>query len=84
MQQNPMPESPTQVPRTLCILINSAYTFGTKNKLPTVLFVVPSLVVLDRWRPPFGIAIVLGVALLALLSLALRREIGRASCRERV
>ncbi len=72
MQQNPMPESPTQVPRTLCIPINSAYTFGTKNKLPAVLFVVPSLVVLDRWRPPFGIAIVLGVALLALLSLALR------------
>ena len=72
MQQNPMPESPTQVPRTLRIPINSAYTFGTKNKLPAVLFVVPSLVVLDRWRPPFGIAILLGVALLALLSLALR------------
>ena len=46
MQQNPMPESPTQVPRTLRIPINSAYTFGTKNKLPAVLFVVPSLVVL--------------------------------------
>ena len=72
MQQNPMPESPTQVPRTLRIPINSAYTFGTKNKLPAVLLVVPSLVVLDRWRPPFGIAIVLGVALLAVLSLALR------------
>ena len=72
MQQNPMPESPTQAPRTLRIPINSAYTFGTKNKLPAVLFVVPSLVVLDRWRPPFGIAILLGVGLLALLSLALR------------
>jgi len=72
MQQNPMPESPTQVPRTLRIPINSAYTFGTKNKLPAVLFVVPSLVVLDRWRPPFGIAIVLGVVLLTVLSLVLR------------
>lgn len=72
MQQNPTPESPTQVPRTLRIPINSAYTFGTKNKLPAVLFVVPSLVVLDRWRPPFGIAILLGVALLVLLSLVLR------------
>ena len=60
MQQNPTPESPTQVPRALRIPINSAYTFGTKNKLPAVLLVVPSLVVLDRWRPPFGIAIVLG------------------------
>ena len=29
MQQNPMPESPTQVPRTLRIPINSAYTFGS-------------------------------------------------------
>jgi len=72
MQQNPMLQSPTQVPRTLRIPINSAYTFGTKNKLPAVLFVVPSLVVLDRWRPPFGIAIVLGVALLTVLSLVLR------------
>lgn len=67
MQNSPMP-----VPRTLRIPIYSAYTFGTKNKLPAVLFVVPSLVVLDRWRPPFGIAILLGVALLVLLSLALR------------
>ena len=72
MQQNPTPESPMQVPRTLRIPIYSAYAFGTKNKLPAVLFVVPSLVVLDRWRPPFGIAILLGVALLVLLSLALR------------
>ena len=77
MQQNPTPDNPTpesttQVPRTLRIPINSAYTFGTKNKLPAVLLVVPSLVVLDRWRPPFGIAILLGVALLALLSLVLR------------
>ena len=72
MQQNPTPESPTQVPRALRIPINSAYTFGTKNKLPAVLLVVPSLVVLDRWRPPFGIAIVLGVALLTVLSLVLR------------
>ena len=72
MQQNPMPESPMPVPRALRIPIDSAYTFGTKNKLPAVLFVVPSLVVLDRWRPPFGIAILLGVALLMLLSLALR------------
>ena len=54
MQQNPTPESPTQVPRTLRIPINSAYTFGTKNKLPAVLFVVPSLVVLDRWRHCLG------------------------------
>lgn len=67
MQNSPMP-----VPRALRIPIYSAYTFGTKNKLPAVLFVVPSLVVLDRWRPPFGIAILLGVALLVLLSLALR------------
>ncbi len=67
MQNSPMP-----APRTLRIPIDSAYTFGTKNKLPAVLFVVPSLVVLDRWRPPFGIAILLGVALLVLLSLALR------------
>ena len=67
-----MQNIPMQVPRTLRIPINSAYTFGTKNKLPAVLFVVPSLVVLDRWRPPFGIAILLGVALLVLLSLALR------------
>ena len=72
MQQNPTPESPTQVPRALRSPINSAYTFGTKNKLPAVLLVVPSLVVLDRWRPPFGIAIVLGVALLTVLSLVLR------------
>ena len=67
MQNSPMP-----APRTLRIPIDSAYTFGTKNKLPAVLFVVPSLVVLDRWRPPFGIAILFGVALLVLLSLALR------------
>lgn len=67
MQNSPMP-----VPRALRISIYSAYTFGTKNKLPAVLFVVPSLVVLDRWRPPFGIAILLGVALLVLLSLVLR------------
>ena len=67
MQNSPMP-----VPRALRIPIYSAYTFGTKNKLPAVLFVVPSLVVLDRWRPPFGIAILLGVALLVLLSLVLR------------
>ena len=72
MQQNPTPESPTQVPRALRIPIHSAYTFGTKNKLPAVLLVVPSLVVLDRWRPPFGIAIVLEVALLTVLSLVLR------------
>ena len=72
MQQNPTPESPTQVPRALRIPIHSAYTFGTKNKLPAVLLVVPSLVVLDRWRPPFGIAIVLGVVLLTVLSLVLR------------
>ena len=32
MQQNPTPESPTQVPRALRIPIHSAYTFGTKNK----------------------------------------------------
>ena len=37
-----------------------------------MLLVVPSLVVLDRWRPPFGIAIVLEVALLTVLSLVLR------------
>jgi len=67
-----MQNSPTQVPRTLRIPINSAYTFGTKNKLPAVLFVVPSLVVLDRRRLPFGIAIVLGVVLLTVLSLVLR------------
>ncbi len=67
-----MQNSPMQVPRALRIPINSAYTFGTKNKLPAVLLVMPSLVVLDRWRPPFGIAILLGVALLAVLSLALR------------
>ena len=69
---NLMQNSPMQVPRTLRIPIYSAYAFGTKNKLPAVLLVVPSLVVLDRWRPPFGIAIVLGVALLTVLSLVLR------------
>ena len=39
-----------------------------KEQAACRLFVVPLLVVLDRWRPPFGIAIVLGVVLLTMLA----------------